>query len=52
MPASWTAEGPVLWIVVIAGAIIAVTLASKSSLRAWLSAARKSKDSSRVPPQD
>jgi hypothetical protein len=43
MPASWTVQEPVLWIVVIAGAIAAVTLASMSSLRAWLDAARKTK---------
>jgi hypothetical protein len=52
VPASSTVEGPVLWIVVIVGAIIAVTLVSMSSLRVWLSAARRSKDRLRAPPGD
>jgi hypothetical protein len=52
MPASWTVQGPVLWIAVIAGAIVALTLASMSSLRVWLTTARKSKDHSQGPPKD
>jgi hypothetical protein len=52
MPATWTVQEPVLWIMVIAGAIVALTLASMSSLRVWLTAARRSKVQSRVPPKD
>jgi NADH:ubiquinone oxidoreductase subunit 6 (subunit J) len=51
MDASSITQGPVLWILVIAGAIIAATLFSMSSLRAWLSAARRAGERMDSPPK-
>jgi NADH:ubiquinone oxidoreductase subunit 6 (subunit J) len=51
LDASWV-QGPVLWILIVVGAIIAVALFSMSSLRVWMDAARKAKERMTAPPKD